>query len=161
MNETAEQFITRARSYISDDYLPKLEKFLAAVPDYEIWRRAGGEESNSIGNLLLHLSGSTRMWIISGLGGAPDNRDRQREFDERSQISCDRLLAGLRATVEEADLVLAAFDSDRLLEQKQVRSETYTALEIIFHSVEHFSMHTGQILLLAKMATARPEIESD
>ncbi|MEO6393186.1 MAG: DinB family protein [Pyrinomonadaceae bacterium] len=152
--EISELFIKKSRAYLSETYLPKLEKALADLPDEDIWWRAN-EASNSIGNLLLHLDGSTRMWVISGVGGAPDHRDRQQEFDERDLLPGTELLAQLKATLSEVDQVLAAVTEEQLASTIQVRDNQLTALAAIYHAVEHFSMHTGQILMLAKMRKGR------
>src|ERR671937_860345 len=79
---------------------------LDVLTDEDVWWRAG-EGSNSIGNLLLHLEGSTRGWIINVVGGSHSPRDRRREFDEREQFPRPELLARLRRTLAEADEVLA------------------------------------------------------
>lgn len=149
-NETAQTFLAKARSFLSDDFLPKIERCLEQLSDEEVWWRAN-EESNSIGNLLLHLSGNVRQWIVSGIGGAPDERVRQQEFDEREGLTRAELLARLKQTLHDADAALAAFDASRLLEQRQIQGNDVQVLEAIFHVVEHFSMHTGQILLMTKM----------
>ena len=150
--DVAAQFIAESRRYLSADYLPKVERCLDALTDEDLWWRSG-EESNSIGNLLLHLDGSTRMWVISGAGGAPDRRDRQSEFDAREGVSRAELLARLRATVAEADEVLARVAHDTLLEQRHIGDYDVTVLGAILHAVEHFAMHAGQIIMLAKMRT--------
>jgi uncharacterized damage-inducible protein DinB len=154
MTDIAKPFIAEARSYLTSSYLPRLERCLEALADEDVWWRPNSE-SNSIGNLLLHLDGSTRMWIISGVGHAPNRRHRQQEFDERSVIPGTELVARLKATVAEADDVLANVETEALLERRQVGENNVTALEAIFHAVEHFSMHTGQIIMLAKMRTGK------
>src|SRR2546426_983793 len=78
-------------------------------------------EPNSIGNLLLHLGGNARQWIVSGLGGETDRRVRQREFDERTMISSSELLSRLRETLGEVDTVLANFDGERILDQHRIQ----------------------------------------
>src|SRR5687767_15846864 len=85
MNEVGQAFISEARSLLLTDYLPKLERCAAALSDQQIWWRAN-LQSNSIGNLLLHLSGNVRQWIVVGLGGSPDQRDRDAEFAQRDII---------------------------------------------------------------------------
>jgi uncharacterized damage-inducible protein DinB len=150
MNDTAQTFIAKARSLLSEDYLPKIERCLEQLSDEAVWRRAN-PESNSIGNLLLHLAGNVRQWIVSGIGGAPDSRVRQQEFDEQSIIPRAELLARLKQAVTEADGTLAAFDPSRLLEERRIQGGDVGVLDAIFHVVEHFSMHTGQIILLTKM----------
>jgi uncharacterized damage-inducible protein DinB len=115
-----------------------------------VWWRAN-PESNSIGNLLLHLAGNVRQWIISGVGGATDERRRQQEFDEQGPMPSVEVLSRLRMTVEEADRVLAGISADSLLEGRTIQGRDVTVLEAIYAVVEHFSMHTGQIILLTKM----------
>ena len=160
MTEIAEHFISKARSYLTKSYLPKIERCLEALTDEDVWWRAG-HESNSIGNLLLHIDGSTRMWIISGVGNAPNRRERQQEFDERKVIPRRELISRLRATVAEADRVMASVKSEELLERREVGEVKLTVLAAIFHAVEHFSMHTGQVIMLAKMRAGRDLSLSD
>jgi uncharacterized damage-inducible protein DinB len=150
MADVAKQFIAQSRRFLSSDYLPKIERCLGVLSDEDVWWRAN-EGSNSIGNLLLHLDGSTRAWIVGVAGGSHVSRDRQREFDEREQVPRTALMSRLRQTLAEADEVLARFDAEALLERRQARGEEVTVLLAIYHAVEHFSMHTGQIIMLAKM----------
>src|SRR5258708_18241466 len=114
MDETGESFITAARAYLTEDYLPKIERSLALLTDEQIWWRAN-PQSNGIGNLLLHLSGNVRQWIVCGIGEAADNRDRDSEFARRDTIPRDELLAGLKQTLNAADDALSKFDPDKLL----------------------------------------------
>ncbi len=152
-NEFSRAFVRQARQLLSREYLPKLESCLNMLSDEQIWWRAN-PESNSIGNLCLHLAGNARQWIVSGLSGEMDARARQREFDERPIIPRSELLSSLRETLEDVDAVLARFDLKRYLEQHEIQGTKVTALEAIFHVTEHFSMHTGQVILLTKLLTA-------
>ena len=150
----SQAIVAHARTLLARVYLPKIERCLEALTDEQLWWRAN-ENSNSIGNLLLHLSGNARQWIVSGLGGVPDQRQRQSEFDERSVISKAELLARLKETLIDVDAVLGGLDSELLLTTYQIQASDVSGLEAIFHVVEHFSMHTGQIILLTKQLTAR------
>src|SRR5688572_29652587 len=78
--DVAERFIARSRHYLSYEYPTKIQRCLDVLPPDALWRRANAD-SNSIGNLLLHLSGNVRQWIVSGVGGAPDLRRRSAEFE--------------------------------------------------------------------------------
>lgn len=147
-------FIARARSYLGEDYLPKIARCLEQLTDEDIWWRAA-EESNSIGNLILHLAGNARQWIVSGVGGGADHRARQREFDRREVIPRSELLAMLSETIEEVDAALRRVDPTSILERRRIQGHDVTILEAIFHVVEHFSMHTGQIIVLTKMLTKK------
>jgi uncharacterized damage-inducible protein DinB len=143
-------FISQARYLVRDEYLPKIERCLEQLSDEQVWWRANAK-SNSIGNLILHISGNARQWIVSGLGGEPDDRIRDAEFAERRVLPRADLLALLNKAVSDIDQTLQSFDTTRLLEEFQIQGTMTTALEAILHVTEHFSMHTGQIILLAKM----------
>ena len=136
-----------------EEYQPKLERCLERLPDEQIWWRAN-EESNSIGNLVLHLCGNARQWIISGVGREEFNRNRDAEFAQRELIARDQLVSLLRSTLDDVARVLRALDPATLLERRTIQGSDVDILEAIFHVAEHFSMHTGQIIMLTKMLTA-------
>jgi uncharacterized damage-inducible protein DinB len=152
--EAALAFVQHARHLLLAEYLPKIERCLELLSDEQVWWRANAE-SNSIGNLLLHLSGNARQWIVSGLGGEFDARTRAEEFAERKLIPRPELIGRLRQTLNEVDQTLASFDVLRLLERRSIQGTEVTSLEAIFHVTEHFSMHTGQIILLTKLLNGK------
>ncbi len=154
MTNVADHFIAGSRAYLSNKYLPKIERCVEALSDEDIWWRANAE-SNSIGNLLLHLNGNVRQWILGGVGNMAVERNRQQEFDERTMIPRAELIEKLRHTIAEADAVLANLDKTKLNGRRQIQGRDVTALEAIYHVVEHFSMHAGQIFMLTKIRTAR------
>ncbi len=118
----------------------------------EIWSR-GNENENAIGNLVLHLTGNVRQWIISGIGGAPDTRHRDAEFEARALMDTGELMASLEATVTEAVGVLRQVTAERLAQNITVQKYSVTVLEGILHVVVHFGEHTGQIIFATKMLT--------
>lgn len=146
----AQQFIEQSRRYLADEYAPKIEACLRRLTLEQIWWRPN-ESSNSIGNLVLHLSGNVRQWIVSGVGGAPDRRVRQAEFDERGMQSGEQLTQTLRDAIGDVDLVLASLTDEDLSGPRIIQGESVTVLGAIYHVVEHFGMHTGQITFIAKL----------
>jgi uncharacterized damage-inducible protein DinB len=146
-------FIDHASQFLLGDYLPKIERCLEKLTDEQIWWRAN-EESNSIGNLILHLCGNARQWIICGVGAQPDKRDRDAEFAQREAIPRDELLTLLRSTLAEVHSILLNLDPSLLLEHRKIQGNDVEILEAIFHVTEHFSMHAGQIFFLTKLLTA-------
>jgi uncharacterized damage-inducible protein DinB len=150
---TSRAFIAHASNFLVGDYLPKIERCLEKLTDEQIWWRAN-EESNSIGNLILHLCGNARQWIICGVGAQPDNRDRDSEFAQREIVPRNDLLALLHSTLSEVKTTLRNLDPSLLLEHRKIQGNDVEILEAIFHVTEHFSMHTGQVIMLTKMFTA-------
>jgi uncharacterized damage-inducible protein DinB len=152
-NLVSRRFLDCAVDFLVGDYLPKIERCLEKLSDEQIWWRAN-EESNSIGNLILHLCGNARQWIVSGIGSQSDNRNRDSEFEQRDLIPRDELLGLLRSTLTEVETTLRSLDPTLVLEQRQIQGHDVDILEAVFHVTEHFSMHTGQIIMLTKMLTA-------
>ena len=149
LRDVSQQFLSDSRAFLSQDYLPKIERCVSQLTPEQIWFRAN-DASNSIGNLLLHLAGSSRYWAIEVIGGQPIGRNRQQEFDRREPLSSNRLLADLRAAVADVEQRLAELSAETLLQKRVSRDEEVMVLWCVYHIVEHFSMHTGQILSMAK-----------
>ena len=150
-------FLRHSRFRLREDYLVKIRRSVELLDDKQIWSRLNWE-SNSIGNLLLHLAGNLRQWVICGIGGARDGRQRSLEFTAHESRTRDELLQLLESTIDEADQILARLveevesDGDEAPLQRTIVPQGYsqTVLDAVFHVVEHFSYHTGQIVLLAK-----------
>jgi uncharacterized damage-inducible protein DinB len=103
-----------------------------------------------MGNLILHLCGNIRQYIISGLGQQPDTRTRSVEFSVTEGFSKAQLLQKLNETLQVADTIIRAADDDNLMLERKVQGYTLTGLGIIIHVVEHYSYHTGQIAFWTK-----------
>jgi uncharacterized damage-inducible protein DinB len=149
MTDVAQIFLGESRQYLRGAYLTAVERSVAPLTDAQVWWRPN-EASNSIGNLILHLSGNVRQWIVGGVGQQPNERNRQLEFDEREAIPKEQLLARLRTVLDEADAVLASLTEADLTEPRKIQGHDTTVLKAIYHVVEHFSTHTGQILWITK-----------
>jgi len=147
----AASFLDRSRYYLCREYPTKIRAAVEAMPADRLWWRPN-EQSNSVGNLLLHLSGNVRQWIVSGVGGRSDVRKRNMEFAARGGASAADMLDGLDATLREADEVLRSLLPSELLERRTIQGRYSTVMEAVYHVVEHFAGHTGQIIWIAKMA---------
>jgi uncharacterized damage-inducible protein DinB len=121
------------------------------TPD-QIWTR-GSENENGVGNLVLHLAGNVRQWIGSGVAGRENVRDRDSEFAARGQVSPDELRSLLRTNIDEAVAVIERLTPERLAETIRVQAYDVTVLQAVYHVVEHFSHHTGQIIFATKLLT--------
>ncbi len=149
-NPVADQLIESSVDILLNKSYPRITKCLGELSDDEIWRRPN-ENLASVGNLILHLCGNMRQWIISGIGGAPDKRERWKEFDEKGPIPRAELIKRLDATLQEVAQVLRAADPQQLTQSRTVQGEVTTGVSVIMHVTEHFSYHTGQISLHVKL----------
>ncbi|MBI4892514.1 MAG: DUF1572 family protein [Acidobacteria bacterium] len=125
---------------------------LETLNEEQIWQRAG-ENSNSIANLCLHLSGNVRQWILHGVGGETDARTRDAEFAARGSLAKEAIWNRLNSTMQAACAVIEQLPAERLAETVRPQNYDVTVLEAIYHVVEHFAQHTGQILFATKALT--------
>lgn len=147
----AGDFLRTAAEKLAEN-LRRIETCVPKLPADSLWAR-GSENENAVGNLLLHLDGNVRQWILSGIAGAPDTRDRPSEFRARAGVTGEAMLTNLRGTVGEAVEVIRSLPHPRLTEKVRIQGYDATVLSAIFHVVEHFSGHTYQIILLTKRTT--------
>jgi uncharacterized damage-inducible protein DinB len=148
--DLSKAFLEQVRTSIEEHHLPRIERCLKMLSEEDIWWRPN-EASNSVGNLVLHLSGNVRQWIVSGLGGAPDRRERDKEFAERGPLPRRTLISLLRQTVREASDVLEQLAAGDLARSRPIQRFKVTGLRAAFHVAEHFAFHTGQIIYVSKM----------
>lgn len=150
----AELCVRQWRSRFEERYLPRIVGCLEQLSDEEIWWRPN-EASNSIGNLVLHVCGNMRQWIISGLGGTPDRRERDREFAERGPVSGKALLEKFQQTVSEAGAVMARLQPVALTRPYRIQGYDVSGYEAAAHVIEHVAYHAGQIIYITKMKRAK------
>jgi len=133
-----------------EQLMQRIEVCAGKLSEDQIWFRRQ-ENENAIGNLLLHLRGNLRQWILSPFGGHPLNRDRDGEFDARGGFTARELTGRLRETVDAANAIVAGLTAEQLTRAYEVQNYHVSGVEAVFHVVEHFSQHAGQIIYATKM----------
>lgn len=141
--------ITEVKRRIISESVPRIKKCLAQLSEDEIWHRPN-ENVVSVGNLVLHLGGNLRQWVLSSLGGQPDHRQRDREFDETEPVPTAELVRSMDSLMREVEEVLDQLTPQDLVTVRPVQGYQETGLAILMHVTEHFSYHTGQITYYVK-----------
>ena len=116
----------------------------------QLWWRPN-EQTNSVGNLVLHLSGSMRHYLSRGVGGIEYQRDRPSEFADRGSMSKEQLLATFDETIGQAAQTLQSFDTSRFLDATDEQNYVPTVFDAIFNISIHLATHAGQIIYITKM----------
>lgn len=147
------EFLAVARKELREG-AAKVRTCLGRLSIEQIWHRDHAVE-NSIGNLVLHVAGNMRQWIVCGVGGEEDRRDRDWEFSTRERLPAKDLLDRLDETVSAADAVLRALPAERLLEMRRIQVYDVSVLHAILHVATHFAGHVGQIIWATKHVTAQ------
>lgn len=146
-----EAMVAQVKFRLQEEGVPRIKKCLAQLTLEEVWFRPN-ENVVSVGNLILHLCGNLRQWVLTGLGGAPDHRVRQDEFDERGPIPVETLLRDLDEVMRQLNEVLDKLTPDDLLRIRAVQGLfKESGLSVLVHVTEHFSYHVGQITYFTKI----------
>lgn len=125
---------------------------LSKLTEEQVWARSS-TNANAIGNIVLHLCGNLRQWIGHGVVGLPDIRERDAEFNATGGADISALRAHLEKAVAEAATAIEQLPAEDLLTVVSVQKYSLPKMEAIYHVVEHFAEHTGQIIFATKLLT--------
>ena len=150
-NEFRNALAHQVRVRLFEEGVPRIKKCLSELNEEEVWQRPN-ENLVSIGNLILHLCGNVRQWLVCGIGCREDTRVRQTEFDEKGPIPNEELIVKLESVMAEVEEVLSEIQPEDLLAIRSVQGLfTESGISILVHVVEHFSYHVGQITWQTKL----------
>jgi hypothetical protein len=153
-NELVSLFLDFSRQKLLGQFWPRMKESVASLTDEQVWWRPN-DASNSIGNLLLHLDGNVRQWLVASFNEDQDKRNRPTEFSAQGGISAADLLARLGATLDEAAKVLDRLTVDELLAPYEIQGYHVRGLDAVYQVVEHFGLHYGQIVYITKSLLAK------
>jgi uncharacterized damage-inducible protein DinB len=153
-NELATLFLEFSRKKLFGQYWPRLRECVAPLTEEQVWWRPN-QASNSIGNLLLHLNGNVRQWLVASFTEDEDKRNRPAEFAAEGGLTAAELLARLGATLDEAAKVLDRLTFAELLAPYEIQGYNVRGLDAVYQVVEHFGLHYGQIVYITKSLTAK------
>jgi hypothetical protein len=122
---------------------------LDELSEEQIWWRPN-EQSNSVGNLTLHVCGAVMHYLCRGVGGHEYLRDRPAEFATPT-VPKQQLLATLASTFEKAEQTFDQLEATRLRDESTEPDYYYTVFEDLFGIAIHMAVHTGQIVYITKM----------
>ena len=151
-SEVATLFVECSRRQLLDQDWPRLRTCVEALTDEQVWWRPN-DASNSIGNLLLHLNGNVRQWLLVSFNQREDARERSAEFAAREGGSAASLLQRLEATMEELAELFDRLTEANLVASYEIQGYHVRGLDAVYHVVAHFAMHYGQIVYITKTVT--------
>ena len=147
-------FLDFSRHKLIGQYWPRLRQCVEPLAAEQVWWRPN-DASNSIGNLILHLNGNVRQWLVDSFNRGEDKRDRPAEFGQRDLIAPRLILEKLATTMDEAAAVLDRLTQEELAAPYEIQGYHVHGLDAVYQAVEHFGLHYGQIAYIAKSLTGR------
>lgn len=143
-------FLEFSTQKLLTQYWPRMRTCVESLSEEQIWWRPN-PASNSVGNLLQHLNGNVRQWLVGSFNRLPDVRNRPAEFSSATQPSRAALLEALDVTLQEASATLARLTEADLLASYDIQGYRVSGLAAVYQVVEHFGLHHGQIIYITKM----------
>ena len=140
------------RRRLLEEQLPRITRCAELLGDERVWERPS-PNTNSVGNLILHLCGNTTQWILAEFTALEDQRDRDAEFAARGGVSVAELCTKLDEVYTAACDAVDAATEAQLLAERTVQGYPETGLSAVLHVLEHSSGHAGQIYAWTKQAT--------
>ena len=153
-NQLAELFLEFSRQKLLEQFWPRMKECVAPLTTEQVWWRPN-DASISIGNLLSHLEGNVRQWLVASFRDEADKRNRPAEFAAQGGLSAADLLARLGATLDEAAKVLKRLTVDELLAPYEIQGYHVRGIDAVYQVVEHFGLHYGQIVYITKSLLAK------
>ena len=142
-------FLAFSQQKLLGQYWPRLRTCVEPLTEEQVWWRPN-PASNSIGNLILHLNGNVRQWLVDSFNKQQDMRDRPAEFAAQEGSGAFELLRRLGATMDESAQVLARPTEVELAAPYDIQGYHVTGLDAVYQVVEHFGLHYGQIIYIVK-----------
>lgn len=149
-NQIRDLLIEDIKVRFFDESFPRIAQCLNSLSDSEVWKKPNAN-SNSIGNLVLHLDGNIRQWLLSGIGNQGDKRIRDLEFSEKGPIPKKLLLDKLNQLEIDCKSVFNNITKEDLIIEKNIQGFKTNVTSILIHITEHLSYHTGQIAFYTKL----------
>jgi uncharacterized damage-inducible protein DinB len=149
-NDLSKTALEAIRSRITRIIPAQIRSCVEELSEEQLWWRPN-EQANSVGNLVLHVSGSMRHYLSNRVGGIEYERNRPAEFAERGPVPKQQLLATFDETILQAGQVLDAFDTSRFLDGTDEPNYVPTVFDLIFNIAIHLATHAGQIVYVTKM----------
>jgi hypothetical protein len=147
-------FLAFSRRKLLEHYWPRLKASVEVLTEEQVWWRPN-DACNSVGNLILHLNGNVRQWLVDSFELRADKRDRPAEFAAEGGMNAAALLERLGATMDEARQVLERLTEADLVAPYEIQGYHVSGLEAVYQVVEHFGLHYGQIAYIAKSLSGR------
>jgi uncharacterized damage-inducible protein DinB len=150
MSDPLPYVLSSLRARITRVFPAQIRECLAQLDDEQIWWRPN-EASNSVGNLVIHLTGSLNHYLNRQLGGFEYDRDRAAEFAERRHIPKEELLAAFDEMVSKGEQTFDKLTVERLGDPSPEQKMYTIVVEDLISVATHIANHTGQILWITKM----------
>jgi hypothetical protein len=150
MSDAVLQQLQNEAIHLLDESFGKIKHCAGQLSEQQIWFRPA-PALNSIGNLLLHIAGNLEQWVVCGVGGKADTRDRNAEFSANGSTSVTELLHTVEDAISQAKAAIQSVSTATATATRQIQGFDVTVVGAIMHSVPHFVGHTHQVIYITRL----------
>jgi len=131
-----------------------VHELLAPISTEQLWQKPY-PYGNSIGHLLLHVTGNLNHYIGAQIAGTGYVRNRPLEFTDASKRPKEQVLADFDRAIDMVAATIRKQSSDDLVAPYSDPTEPHskTRFGAFMRMAAHAYHHTGQIIYLAKELT--------
>ena len=148
------QSVTSTLASYYEEVRDKIHEWLAPLSTEQLWTRPY-PYGNSIGHLLLHITGNLNHYIGARIASTGYIRNRPLEFSEATHRPKDQVLADFDRAIDMVASTIREQSPDDLMrlyaDPTEPRSNTNFA--VFLRMAAHAYHHTGQIIYLVKELT--------
>ncbi|HWG47531.1 MAG TPA: DinB family protein [Gemmataceae bacterium] len=119
------------------------------LSEQEFWRKPL-DPGNSIGHLVLHLTGNLNHFVGAQLGGTGYVREREREFTETQLPAKAEALRGLDDAVATFRRVVSGLSAEQLA-APHPEARLGLVMNALTHLIAHFALHRGQMSYIVRL----------
>lgn len=146
----ADEELVRYFRHLAD----RVEKAALAIPEDRLWEKPFAF-GNSIGHLVLHLTGNLNHYVGAIVAGTGYVRDREHEFTDPETYPRDQVLARFREAVEMVVRTIESQDEAGLTMPVDAQPPIRTRLGLFLVCAAHMNNHIGQMSYLVQALEAR------
>src|SRR5438552_2553099 len=119
------------------------------LSERELWAKPI-EPGNSVGHLILHLTGNLNHFVGAQLGQTGYIRDREREFTETNPPTKETLLENLDQAVATFRQVVSGLSAEQL-GAPHPETRFGSVFNGLTHLLGHFAIHRGQMSYIVRL----------
>jgi uncharacterized damage-inducible protein DinB len=125
----------------------RVDRAVRSVPKEKVWTKPFSF-GNSLGHLVLHLTGNLNHYIGAGIGKTGYVRDRPKEFSDPTEYPPEEILSRFHEAIETVVRIIHSLDDDGLLQPVSNEPPITTNFGLLLVCAAHLNNHIGQMAYL-------------
>jgi DinB superfamily len=132
-----------------DHLASSVERAVRSLPREKLWVKPYAY-GNSVGHLVLHLTGNLNHYVGAKIAGSGYVRDRPREFTDTAPPAAEMVLANFHEAVAMVERTIRSLGDDGLMSPSADELPVQTRFGMFLVCASHLNNHIGQMSYLVQ-----------